>query len=320
VDAAPPYVGAAIGLVLLTLVLAGYWTRRNSVKVGAVLLAASAAAYGASYLALERRVLVNLATPLWYAWGYYAVMALKTYVAERDLRRRTTETFSRFVNPVVVGQLMSEGGLAREAQARDITVLFCDIRGFTTLSEWLEPKALIELLNRHFALHVGIIFRHGGTLDKFIGDAMMALWGAPLDDPRHAEHAVACALEMRDALIAFRAGLPPEIAHFDIGIGIHSGTAIVGLIGPESRPEYTAVGDTVNVASRIEGLTATLVPVAQGINAATEPASAVEPCRILVSEATRARAADAFDFLPAGLYKVKGRTLEVAVFQPRRKT
>jgi len=319
-ETAPRAATAVIGLALLLAVWTGYRTGRSSVNVGAVLLVASAAVGGAAYLALDRRVVLHIATPLWFAWSLYAVMALRTYVTERDMRRRATQVFSRFVNPVVVAQLLSEGGFSREPAAREISVLFCDIRGFTTLSERIEPKALIELLNRHFSLHVEIIFRHGGTLDKFIGDAMMALWGAPLDDSRHAEHAVACALDMRDALLAFRRGLPPELASFDIGIGIHSGTAIVGLVGPDSRPEYTAVGDTVNVASRIEGLTSTLPHRSRGDGDAS---SAVQPddlCRILVSEETRRRAADAFYFVAAGRYKVKGRSVEIDVFEPRRRT
>jgi adenylate cyclase len=307
-----------LGLALLLVVWTGFRARPNSLVVGAFLLAASAALAGAAYLALDRRVVLPIATPLWFAWTYYAATALRTYVAERDLRLRTTQVFSRFVNPVVVGQLLSEGGFSREPHARDITVLFCDIRDFTTLSEWMEPTALIDLPNRHFALHVDVIFRHGGTLDKFIGDTIMALWGAPVDDPQHAEHAVACALDMRDALEVFRRGLPPELAGFDVGIGIHSGTAIVGLVGPDTRPEYTAVGDTVNVASRIEGLTSQLAHQARAGNAAPG-APAGEHGRILVSEETRRRAADAFDFLPAGHYKVKGRTLEIDVFQPGRR-
>ena len=309
---------ALIGLALLLIVWMGFRAGKNSVKVGAALLVASAAVGGAAYLALDRRVVLHVATPLWFAWSYYAVIALRTYVTERDMRRRATQVFSRFVNPVVVAQLLSEGGFSREPAARDITVLFCDIRGFTTLSERIEPKMLIELLNRHFAVHVEIIFRHGGTLDKFIGDAMMALWGAPLDDPRHAEHAVACALDMRDALLAFRRELPPELSSFDIGIGIHSGTAIVGLVGPDSRPEYTAVGDTVNVASRIEGLTSALTHQA-GAGGPADATPADGLCRILVSEETRRRAADAFDFLPAGRHKVKGRNEEIEVFRPRRR-
>ena len=319
-ETAPRFVMVLIGFALLLAVWTGYRAGLNSLKVGATLLAVSAAVGGAAYLALDRRVVLHIATPLWFAWSYYAVMALRTYFSERDMRRRATQVFSRFVNPVVVAQLLSEGGFSREPAARDISVLFCDIRGFTTLSERIEPKALIDLLNRHFALHVDIIFRNGGTLDKFIGDAMMALWGAPLDDPRHAEHAVACALDMRDALLAFRRGLPPELSNFDIGIGIHSGSAIVGLVGPDSRPEYTAVGDTVNVASRIEGLTSTMAHQARGDGDAASAAQEDDLCRILVSDETRRRAADAFDFLPAGRHKVKGRNVEIDVFQPRRRT
>jgi len=318
-ETAPPFAMPLMGLALLLVVWNSYRACPNSVIDGALLLAASAVLAGAAYLALNRRVVLHIATPLLFAWTCYAVMALRTYVAERDLRLRTTQAFSRFVNPLVVGQLLSAGGFSREPHARDITVLFCDIRGFTTLSERMEPKALIDLLNRHFALHVDLIFRHGGTLDKFIGDAMMALWGAPGEDPQHAEHAVACALDMHDALEGFRRELPPELAEFDFGIGIHSGSAIVGLVGPDIRPEYTAMGDTVNVASRIEGLTSQLACQAHaGNDAPGTPAS--EYGRILVSEETRRRAANAFDFLPVGRYKVKGRTSEIDVFQPRRRT
>jgi adenylate cyclase len=319
-ETAPLAVKALLGLALLLLVWTGYYAGRNSLEVGALLLAASAAAFALAYLALDRRIIVHIATPLWFAWSYYAFMALRTYVTERDMRQRATQVFSRFVNPVVVSQLLSEGGFSREPAARDVTVMFCDIRGFTSLSEWLEPKALIDLLNRHFAVHVGIIFRHGGTLDKFIGDAMMALWGAPLDDPKHAEHAVACALDMRDALLAFRRGLPPELASFDIGIGIHSGNAIVGLIGPDSRPEYTAVGDTVNVASRIEGLTSLMAHQVPPPDEPGKPAAPGEPCRILISDETCRRAGDAFEYLPAGRFKVKGRAGEIDLYQPRRRT
>jgi adenylate cyclase len=179
-------------------------------------------------------------------------------------------------------------------------LLFSDIRGFTTLSETRSPQEVVELLNRYFTRQVEVIVRNGGALDKFIGDAIMAIWGAPVDDARHAEHAVRCALEMSDALDEFRQELGELGTAFDIGIGIHSGPAVVGLIGSEQRREYTAIGDTVNLASRIEGLT-------KGV------------ARVLVSEDTMRLCADAFDFVPRGLYKVKGRTQEVALFEPRRK-
>src|SRR5882672_8625133 len=162
--------------------------------------------------------------------------------------------FSRFTNPHVAKQLVEAGGI--ETGRREVTLLFSDIRGFTTLSESRKPEEVIDLLNRYFSLQVEVVFNHGGSLDKFIGDCIMAIWGAPLDDPDHAKRAVACALEMADTLQVFKRSLGPEApAGFDVGIGIHSGPAVVGLMGSQRRLEYTAIGDTVNLASRVEGLT-----------------------------------------------------------------
>ena len=183
-----------------------------------------------------------------------------------------------------------------------MSVLFSDIRGFTSLSESRRPEEVVALLNRYFSLQVEVVFRHGGSLDKFIGDCIMALWGAPLDDAEHAPRAVACALDMADTLQAFKRELGAADASFDVGIGIHSGPAVVGLIGSDRRREYTAIGDTVNVASRIEGL--------------TKDAGR----RILVSRETMLACRETFDFGPAGSYKVKGRSQEVELFEPRRKT
>ncbi len=180
-------------------------------------------------------------------------------------------------------------------------MLFSDIRGFTTLSESRTPQEVVSLINSYFSRQVAVVFRNNGALDKFIGDCIMAIWGAPLDDANHAEHAIQCALEMADTLDAFRKDLADPDADFDVGIGIHSGPAVVGLIGSEQRREYTAIGDTVNLASRVEGLT-------KGV------------ARILVSEDTMRLCPDAFDFVPRGLYKVKGRTQDVALFEPKRKS
>jgi adenylate cyclase len=156
------------------------------------------------------------------------------------------------------------------------------------------------LLNRYYTMQAETIFSHGGTLDKFIGDAIMAFWGAPTDDAAHAEHAVACALDMAQNLERFNAELAMTGVTLDIGIGIHTGPAVVGFVGSKRKLEYTAIGDTVNLASRIEGET-------KGRS------------RILASVVTRELCAELFEFRDLGDVVVKGRLASVRVFAPTRR-
>jgi adenylate cyclase len=142
-----------------------------------------------------------------------------------------------------------------------------------------------------------VIFRYNGTIDKFIGDCIMAFWGAPLDNEQHALDAVRAAVEMSEVLEKFKLELGDLSADFDVGIGLHSGPAVVGSIGSSERKEFTAIGDTVNLASRIEGLT-------KGVS------------RILVSKETMLLCDGALDFAAFGSYKVKGREQEVELFAP----
>jgi len=174
------------------------------------------------------------------------------------------------------------------------------MRGFTTLSETAAPEEVVALLNRYFTCQTEIVFKHGGTLDKFIGDAIMAFWGAPTAYPDHAQRAVLAALDMSAALDELRGELGSLGASLDIGIGLHTGSAVVGFIGSDERLDYTAIGDTVNCASRIEGLT-------KGVS------------RILASEATRDAAGDAFEWRDHGLHRAKGRGVELHLFQPALK-
>ncbi len=288
--------------VVLVLGVAGL-TRRGStpLRSAGLALGLSVAAYGSAHLALLGQWLLPLARPLLFTWGFVAATALDDYLLERRRRQQTAATFSRFLDPRVVAQLV-DGGATRQTldgQAHEITVLFSDIRGFTTLSEQHDPATIVALLNDYFSRQVEVIFRHGGTLDKFIGDAIMAFWGAPSPDPDQATHAIAAAIEMTEVLEAFKREAGEIGAHFDIGIGLHTGPAIVGFIGSAQRQDYTAIGDTVNLASRIEGLTK-------------------EHGRVLVSAETRARCGGAFDFALSGSYKVKGRSAEVELFVPSR--
>jgi len=298
--AAPPWAPAALTLALLLLLALLFERGAQALGIGAVLLLASLLALGAGYTAVTRLYLLPVLAALLLAWAYYFTGALHLYLGERQSRQHALRMFSRFVNPHVVRQVMARGGLPAGGESRQITVLFSDIRGFTSLSERRPPQEIVALLNRYFALQAEIIFRHGGTLDKFIGDCIMAFWGAPLDDPQHAERAVAAALEMAAALREFKRSLGPLEQDFDVGIGLHSGPAVVGLLGPQQKLEYTAIGDTVNLASRIEGMT-------KGV------------ARILVSEQTRQLCGDAFDFAPMGAFTAKGREQEVRLFSPTKK-
>ena len=301
---APAYFTPLIAALLIVMQLPLFLRRRLDVfRIGGALMLLSLALLAAQYFATTRLYSVALLTPLLFGWGFYFAAALSEYLREKRSREQTVRIFNRFLDPRVVSSLVAQGETPQSlsGQARAITVLFSDIRGFTTLSEKRTPEQIVSLLNRYFSLQVEIIFRHGGTLDKFIGDAIMAFWGAPQDDPLHARHAVAAAMEMEQALLRFKAELGEDGQDFDVGIGIHSGKAVVGFIGSDARMDYTAIGDTVNLSSRIEGLT-------KGV------------ARILVSGDTVALCRSAFDFVPTGSYKVKGRSQEVELFAPTQVT
>jgi adenylate cyclase len=179
-----------------------------------------------------------------------------------------------------------------------MTVLFSDIRGFTAATERGEPGEVVAQLNEYFGEMVPVLFRHRGTLDKFVGDMVMGLFGAPLADPDHADHAVAAALEMTSALDALNRQWQTEgKATVDIGIGINSGEMIAGNIGSAAIMSYTVIGDAVNLASRLESLNKDY------------------GTRVIISEATRARLTTPVAVRPRGEVTVKGRTQSVVIHE-----
>jgi adenylate cyclase len=179
-------------------------------------------------------------------------------VVENFIRvRREKQRLSRFFSPAVLTEVIRQRNKKTLASSRQrVTVLFSDIRGFTSIAEKLPPEKVAQLLQEHLTAMTEIIFDHGGTVDKFIGDGIMALFGAPLKFANHAERAVGAALAMQAKTREFFSRWVDEGAGgLQIGVGINTGDAVVGILGSAQRLEYTAIGDTVNLASRLEGLT-----------------------------------------------------------------
>ncbi|MEO4046768.1 adenylate/guanylate cyclase domain-containing protein [Pseudomonas sp. CAU 1711] len=295
----PGWAMALLGGVLL-LALQLCLLRERLLLASLFTLGASLALLLGAWLAVLQGVLVAVLPSQLALWLLLALALALFYRRRRQQLSDTISMFSRFLDPQVVAQLVAREDpqallASRECQ---LTVLFSDIRNFTTLSEQRSAVEIMRILENYFAGQVDVLFKHRATLDKFIGDAIMAFWGAPQDNPAQAVDAVNAALEMIDNLERYRRDF--DHPDFDIGIGLHTGPAVVGMVGTSKRYDYTAIGDTVNLASRIEGLT-------KG------------RARLLVSAATMQACGDAFDFVAHGDFQVKGRVEPVTLFEPRRK-
>jgi len=224
----------------------------------------------------------------------YGVTVLRNFVHEERVRRE----MARFFSPEIARQIAHDRtGMVIASKRRPITVLFSDIRNFTSISEGLPPEEVVELLREYFNTMVPIVLKHGGTLDKYVGDALMGLFGAPLAQGDHAIRALRAALEMVAQLPLLspkweaRSGRPLQI-----GVGVNSGEAVVGVMGADSRREYSAIGDTVNLASRLEGVTKDF------------------KTPIVVSHATVLALGDRFRVRELSELKVKGRQESVRVY------
>ncbi len=221
-------------------------------------------------------------------------------VAEEMEKRRVRQLFSRFISPKMVEQLLAVEDLSTLNRRAELSILFSDIRNFTTLSERLSPEEVVALLNPYLEAMTAVIHRHGGTVDKYEGDAILAFFGAPLPLEDHAKRAVRAAWEMREALAAFKAewtGRSPLPEDFDIGIGISTGEVFVGLLGPEDRLNYTVIGDHVNLAARLQDATKRY------------------GWPILISETTAEQVADEFELEFVEAARLKGKTQAVGIYK-----
>ncbi|MDR1489195.1 MAG: adenylate/guanylate cyclase domain-containing protein [Desulfovibrio sp.] len=210
--------------------------------------------------------------------------------------------FSRYVSPEIVRRITKLRGNLFAGEERELSILFTDIRGFTSLSEKLSPQQIVLLLNRYFTPMTALVREHSGTMDKFIGDALMAFWNAPLDVPEHPARAVSVALAMQEKLLTLNGELEAEFGvELRIGAGIHTGAAYVGNMGSAELVNYTLIGDNVNLASRLEGLC---------------PQYGVG---VVVSGETRMMCADKFAFQYLDTIRVKGKSQPVSVYAPMRR-
>jgi len=248
--------------------------------------------------AFEGGLWLPVAAPLVaMAVAAFAGTAYRYFVEDRE-KRKVKGLFGRYVSKDVYTQLLEHPEMAElGGRRRAMTVLFSDIRGFTSVTEKGDPEALVAQLNEYFSRMVEVVFRHHGTIDKFVGDMVMALFGAPVDDDDHAEHAVAAAVDMVKELTDLNAKWTAEgKPALDIGIGINSGDMIAGNIGSSSIMSYTVIGDHVNLGSRLESLNKDY------------------RTRIIISDSTRAQLKHPYDLRPLGDVVVKGKTRPVAIF------
>lgn len=186
----------------------------------------------------------------------YLATMMYFYLSEKKSRRQIKGAFEKYVSKDVISHILENPDrLKLGGEKREITVFFSDIRGFTTISEKLSPEQLVHLLNDYLTEMTNIILKYNGVVDKYMGDAIMAFWNAPLDQPRHAERACTAALEMEKRLKQMQKKWKEDgVPHIEIGVGLNTGPAVVGNMGSYDRFDYTAMGDTVNLGSRLEGL------------------------------------------------------------------
>lgn len=268
----------------------------------ACFIALAAAFFAVTMLLFIRNSLyVESVYPLLALAGSYVSSLGCRFVVEQKDRQRITRLFGRYVAPQVVDEILSVGeeNLKLGGTRRDVTLLFIDIRGFTPLSEKLSPEEVVAILNRYFDIVTRCIFENKGTIDKFMGDAAMAIFNAPLLLEDHALWALRAARAIIDEGVELQKAVAEMSGvTLNFGIGINTGEAVVGNIGAMNRMEYTAIGDTVNLAARLE--------------------SNAKPGQVLVSESVYRAAAGQIPLEPVGEIPVKGKSRPVMVYQLAR--
>jgi adenylate cyclase len=289
-----------IVLLVLGLLMSGLLSYFGSVAGLALTVAAIATIYLIDkYVFFRSGIVTTIIFPHFLVSANFVTLTFYKYFTEERKKRELKGTFEKYVSPSIVAEVLADPeNIELGGKKVDLTVMFSDVRGFTTISEKLDPRELSNLLNRYLTPMTDLVFKNKGTLDKYMGDAIMAFWGAPIHFNDHAKHACRCALQMIDKLkelqAEFRAKGLPEI---DIGIGLNSGDMSVGNMGSDTVRSYTVMGDAVNLGSRLEGI------------------NKEYGTRIIISEFTNEAVKDTFVTREVDWVRVKGKTQPVRIFE-----
>jgi len=298
----PPYVlGAEVALLLFSGIgMALLLPMVNPLQATLLAVVVFGAVFATNLLIWAKADLVlPLASGLLMIAVLFALNMSYGFFVESRAKRQITGLFGQYVPPELVDEMSKDpGAFSMEGESRELSVLFTDVRGFTTISEGLDPKDLSRLMNEFLTPLTRIIYKYRGTIDKYMGDCIMAFWGAPLHDSQHARHAVLAGMEMHRVLAQLQThfkekGWPP----IHIGVGVNTGRMSVGNMGSEIRLAYTVMGDAVNLAARLEGITKQY-----GV-------------KMIVGEATRAEVPEVV-FRELDRVRVKGKEAPVAIYEP----
>ncbi len=251
------------------------------------------------YFIFANGIVVTVVWPLFLTGFLYITLTFYRYLTEERGKKELRQTFQKYVSPAIVEEILSDPkNIELGGRKSHLTVFFSDVRGFTTISEKLDPRALSDLLNEYLTPMTEIVFRNRGTLDKYMGDAIMAFFGAPISYQDHAKYACRCALQSINKLFELqkefeKKGLPT----IDIGIGLNTGDVSVGNMGSQTVRSYTVMGDAVNLASRLEGI------------------NKEYGTRVILSEMTYSEVKDNFVCREVDWVRVKGKVLPVKIYE-----
>jgi len=293
------------GPMLISIIVSGLLAlaltviRRTNLAIAALvgLLIAGVIVWLAAFILL--RTEIPLVAPLSTLFIAFVTPTLERAVSEELEKRRVRGIFEMFISPEMVGQLIEQGIDAMRGRRAELTILFSDIRGFTTMSEKMTPEQLVDVLNEYLGAMTDVIHKHGGTVDKYEGDLVMAFFGAPVPYADHAQRAVRASIEMRVELDRLRQKWEGEGKPFklEMGIGLNTAEVFVGLVGSGRRVNYTVMGDGVNLASRLQDLTKDL------------------QWPLLIGEATYEKVQQEFDLEFGEARLVKGKTVPVNIYK-----